>query len=575
MLKNIFKKIIKRKILSAIVLVGVCVGVYFSYNAIKGGSGGVLPQYVTANAQVGTLVVSVSGSGQMAASSQVDIKPKVSGDVTWVGVAAGNTVHSGQALVRIDDTTALQAVTNAEQSLATSRLQYQQAIAQAPIDYQNAINALASAKTSLSNQYNTTFNILSSTYLDLPGINTGMYNILYGTDLDQKNGKWNVDSLIDLFQNQDNSTIISLANIAKSDYAVANNKYNSSVTSYKQITRSSSGSDLESLLGQSIDTAASVAQTLQDELNLLGGVTDLAKQYGRTLPNAINTLQTNARNYLTSMNSDLSSLLSQQQSINSDEQAITTDQQNITLLQVGNPTNDNPISLQISKNNLAAQEQSLADLKTALSDYTITAPFDGTISAVNVNVGDTLSGAVATIVSTKQLAQATFNEVDIVNVKIGQKASVTFDALPNLTLTGKVAEVDPVGTVSQGVVSYKVQVALDDNNQSVKPGMSDTVEIITNAKQNALLIPNSAITTRQGISYVQIIGADGVPIETQVTTGLFNDTETEILSGLKESDKVVTQTVAAKTTTQSTVGATGGNARFGGGGGGGLRVLGL
>ena len=546
------KKILTNKKFLVAAIIVIIIAAYYTYNAIKGGTS-TAPQYVTAKVTRGTLVVAVTGSGQVAALYQIDIKAKVAGEITWVGVSPGDKVRAGQAIMKMDDTDAQQAVVSAKQSLVTSKLQLQKDTAQAPIDYQKALDALTSAQDALQTQYNDAFNTLSNTYLDLPNIMTGMQGVLYGTDINPKGSQWNVDALTDLFSDKATTTIEMLANIAEGDYTTATAEYDPSVVAYKQTGRLSGGAKIEAILQQSINMVTAVAQTLQDELNLLGAASDLANQYNRSLPTAVTTMQTSARSYLSTANSDLSALLSQKNAIDTSKQTITADKQNIALLQVGNPNGDNPISLQISKNNITSQEQNLAQLQDALSDYTVVAPFDGTIASVNMKKGDTASGAVATIVSDQKFAQATFNETDIVNVKVGQKATITFDALPDTTLTGKVYEVDPVGTVSQGVVSYGVQIALDDvSNANVKPGMSDTVSIITDVKPDVLLVPRSAVTTRQGTSYVQIMGSDGKPSQTQVTTGASNDTMTEMTSGLNEGDEVVTQTITSAATSQST-----------------------
>jgi HlyD family secretion protein len=561
-MKNIIAKVLRNKLLSAVVLVAIVGAGYWYWSSRNSGS--TTTQYVTAKVQKGTLIVSVTGSGQLAALYQIDIKPKVSGEITWIGVSPGDTVRAGQAIMKMDDTDAQQAIINAKQSLVTSKLQLQKDTAQAPIDYQKALDALTSAQDSLQTQYNDAFNTLSNTYLDLPNVVTGMQNILYGTDINPKASQWNVDALVNLFSDKDTTKIQAFAKSAENDYAIATAKYDPSVLAYKQMSRSSSGGQIDTILQQSIDMVTAVAQTLQDELNLLGATSDLANQYNRSLPAAVNTLQTNARSYLSTVNSDFSALLSQKNTIDTSKQTITADKQNIALLQVGNPNGDNPISLQIAKNNLVTAEQNLVQLQDALGDYTIVAPFDGTIASVSVKKGDTASGAVATIVSDQKFAQATFNETDVVNIKVGQKTTITFDALPDLTLTGKVFEVDPVGTVSQGVVSYNVQVALDAPNSDIKPSMSDTVSIIVNTKQDVLLVPNSAVTTKQGVSYVNILGSDGKPKQQEVTVGLSNDSMTEITSGLNEGDAVVTQTITSKSSTATTNSS---RSLLGGGGG--------
>ena len=152
---------------------------------------------------------------------------------------------------------------------------------------------------------------------------------------------------------------------------------------------------------------------------------------------------------------------------------------------------------------------------------------------------------------------------------MGQKANITFDAIEDLNLTGEVVEIDTLGTVSQGVVTYGVKIAFDTQDERVKPGMTLTANIITNAKQNALLIPSLAVKQKGNVSYVRVVGGDnakaslstgntfGVIIPKsslriqQVQVGLSNDTMTEILKGLKQGDIVITQTIISNITSSS------------------------
>ena len=137
----------RHKVGSAIIIVLVLGGGYYGYNRLTATTGET--RYVTSPVQKGTLVVSIIGSGQVSASSQIDIKPKVSGEIVWVNAKTGDTVKAWQALIGIDNKEAKKTLLSAEQSLVTSKLQYQKDEAQAPIDYQKAIDVLASAKESL------------------------------------------------------------------------------------------------------------------------------------------------------------------------------------------------------------------------------------------------------------------------------------------------------------------------------------------------------------------------------------------------------------------------------------------
>jgi HlyD family secretion protein len=170
------------------------------------------------------------------------------------------------------------------------------------------------------------------------------------------------------------------------------------------------------------------------------------------------------------------------------------------------------------------------------------------------------------------------NEVDVAKIQLGQKTTITFDAIENLSMTGSVAEIDTMGTVSSGVVTYSVKIAFDTENDQVKPGMSVSASIITDSKTDALIVPSSAIKTKGATKYVQMfatplaapaVGSKGTPSKiapNQVTVeiGISDDTNTEIISGLKEGDQIVSSTIVSATTANTTTT----KSLLGGGGGG-------
>jgi len=232
-------------------------------------------------------------------------------------------------------------------------------------------------------------------------------------------------------------------------------------------------------------------------------------------------------------------------------------------------TGADPLDIQSSELTVKQRESALFDAKEKLADYYVRAPLDGVIAKVDAKKGDSASPAsiLATLITRQKLAEISLNEVDVAKVKVGQKVTLTFDAVPDLTITGQVAEVDAVGTVSQGVVTYTVKIGFDTQDDRIKPGMSVSAAIVTEAKPNVLLVPNSAVKSQGGVSYVEIVEGDdrntalaanatgailkNIPRRQQVEIGMASDEFTEVTSGLKEGDIIVTRTIqptAAQTT---------------------------
>lgn len=140
---------------------------------------------------------------------------------------------------------------------------------------------------------------------------------------------------------------------------------------------------------------------------------------------------------------------------------------------------------------------SLEQAKLNLAKATLTAPFAGIITAVNITPGSAAgSGAAVTLVDDSQLhVDVLVDETMIAQVKPGQAVDITLDALQGITLTGKVARIDPVGTVTQGVVNYNVRVNLDpiDNTTPVRLDMTANASILGEKHENVLAVPTSAI----------------------------------------------------------------------------------
>ncbi len=224
------------------------------------------------------------------------------------------------------------------------------------------------------------------------------------------------------------------------------------------------------------------------------------------------------------------------------------------------------------------------------SSPTIYAPISGTISGISLQAGSVLTAQTSStgnstaqrIGNIKTTATPTavvnLNEVDVPKVKIGDKATITMDAFPNQSFTGKVVSIDTTGTVSSGVTTYPAYITYDSAVDGIYPNMAVDANIITAVKDSVVLVPNAAVQTTGGQSTVRTL-KNGTATSVDVTVGLSNDTQTEIVSGIAEGDTVVTGSTAPTTsTTSSSVTSPfsalgGGNRGFGGGGGGTTRVI--
>jgi RND family efflux transporter MFP subunit len=227
--------------------------------------------------------------------------------------------------------------------------------------------------------------------------------------------------------------------------------------------------------------------------------------------------------YTSQVNSNLSSLLSSKSTLTNTKNSIVSANRTIaekTASLANLNEGADALTIRAQKITIATKQSALSDARTALADYYVRVPFDGMLATFTVEKGDTLSNgaSIGTLITKNQIATISLNEVDIAKVALGQKAILTFDAIEELTITGKVVEIDTVGATNSGVVSYGVTVAFDVQDERIKPGMTVTVNIILSSKADVLLVNTTAIKTANNESYVMVM-AGGTPEKTHCHDG--------------------------------------------------------
>ncbi len=546
MISKLFKQIFRHKLITGIILLLIISGGYFGYQKLTGDKN--TAKYITATIKKDILIISVSGSGQVSVSNQVDIKPKVSGDVVYVGVKNGQEIKAGVLIAQLDTRDAQKAVQGAEVNLADAELTLK--------------NTKGKAEESLATAYENGFNVLTETFKDLSPTMSSIKDI-FATLL--KSSYSSEENDIDYYQrlvrlyNGDSADLSYWGGGAESKYLNVQAQFDSVQKEYWAISQSSPYNQIDIVLNQTCDITKTLLELVQQANNLIEQYQSLVEKENLMPPISINT-----SNGQVSQLSDFRSLIVKRVDALSTAKLSLVDKKEAV----------DKAKLDIETQYLAVEqaEHALSDAKENLSQHYICAPFDGIIAEVNsdIKAGDSIltNTVLATIITKQKIAEISLNEIDVAKIKIGQKANITFDSIEGLNITGEVVEADTLGQVSQGVVTYGVEIAFDTQDERIKPGMSLSVVIITAAKQNALLVPNSAVEQQGGIYYMQVVD-DAAAIESnqaatnvsgviipasslraqQVQVGLSNDIATEIISGLKEGDIVVTRTISSNSNT--------------------------
>lgn len=441
----------KKKLVILLVVLVVVVApiIYF-----KGRPKASAVSYRTSTVSKGTLVASVSGTGNVVVNDSAKINPTITGTVANLKVSLGDTVKKGQRLFTITN----DQLDIAVQKSNTAYVQAQQALV-------NAQAAYSAAKVTYVSQTGSVAKAKALTALE--------------------------QAKLALVQSEEQLT---------TDQAALASNTSSSVLAQKVA--------LDQATIATNQDAVDAARTAYDQIKAGTG----------------------------------SSVATARAQLSAAQTAVTAAEQNVT--------------------------SALADLnnqKETAAERTVTSPIDGTVATLTITNGDTLGSSNSSATTNASAGNSTapmviqnlgtlkavvqVNEVDIANVKVGQKVNMTFDAISGLTLTGQVEKVDTVGTATSGVVSYSATIGFDAIDAKVRPEMSVNAVITTDVKQDVLSVPSTAVkSATDGSSYVQLLVNDA-PQNQTVTTGVTNDTETEIVSGLTAGQSVITQTITSTTKT--------------------------
>lgn len=609
MIKKIHKYVLGHKVIASIAILAVIGIGYYTYTKLHSSS--VATSYVFGKVQRGDLVVSVSGTGQAATLSKVEIKPQTTGQsqtlgqIVKVNVTNGQTVKAGDVIAIIDGKTALQSVNQARASVASAQATYDKLVNGATVSdlqsYNNSIqsnqislqNSLQNIATKMQTDYITVSNLVYLTtdpFFDNPAVNATLS--IDGTYFTDQGGEAQVN-------NTRRYPIVLALDSLKANAA-------------KVLT----STDPVAVTNDAITKLTAIRTYFGDMANLfISNSASISTAGATNLDSAKSTASSAHTSANTAVNDITTALQSYQSAVISLAQASTS-----LSFKLAPANTSDVVVAQAQLDNVKAN---LANAQETYASRIVTAPFDGQIGGLTAQVGQQVSSSdvLGTIITPQKVVNVSLNEVDAAKVKAGDPVTLTFDALPDVTLNGKVSFVDPLGTVTQGVVNYSVQIGMDDQNDQIKTGMTATASIVTDTHSNVLMVPSAAITktgnrssvlvpntatastssspranfasstasstatstrTRGMGSTTRAFNATGVSQATQataatvhavpVTVGISNDTMTEIISGLNEGDAIVTRTITGTASTAAANTARAGIFGIGGGGGGAVRT---
>src|SRR4051794_2612394 len=259
-------------------------------------------------------------------------------------------------------------------------------------------------------------------------------------------------------------------------------------------------------------------------------------------------------------------------------------------------------TVESSLHDIERAQAASSQARDALSKTTVYSPIDGTVTILNSKLGERIV-ATGQFAGTEVMrvadlnhmeARVDVNENDVVNVKVGDKASIKIDAYPERRFHGTVYQIANTGKTTgtgtqEEVTNFEVKIRIDETDVLLKPGLSSTADIETASAKDVIAVPMQAVTIRTGdsnlspeeiekkkqkaamrdksdnsadltnerqekaaqkeerekLSKVVFLKKGGKAQLAKVTTGIADDTYMEIKSGVQPGDEVISGSYSA------------------------------
>jgi HlyD family secretion protein len=452
----------------------------------------------------------VLATGQVVSSTDLELSFKSGGVVSKVNVKEGDKVKAGSVLATLSQNDQAASLTQAQGALAQAQANLQKVLAGASSE------DITVAQVTLDNANSA----LSNTISQQKVLVDNAYSALLNSTL----------------------TAVPFPGNAGSAVATVSGTYKGTDQGIYNISIYSTGSGAKFNIS-GLETGSGDVQTVPVPLGTKGLYIQFsssnvgsADQWNVKIPN------TQAASYVANYNSYQAALQTQNSATASAQNAVTTAQAALDLKK----SQARPADIASAQAQILIAQGQVQAAQSALENTIIRAPADGTITSVDIKVGEQASPSKEVLILQdvgNLHIEANVSEANIASIKSGQTVDVTFDALgPDRHFNATVQTVNPASTVVSGVVNYKVTAAVD-NISEIKPGMTANMTILVAQKDNVLAVPSSAVINQNNNQYVRVVDdiKKGSYHQVQVQTGLSADGGlVEIVSGLNEGQTVVT-----------------------------------
>lgn len=486
------KKIYKKPIFIIGVVILIIIS-YFYFSRSKN------PSYKTVIAEKGAVIQEVSVTGKVKPAENVDLAFEKSGKVSWVNIEVGDKVRTGETLV----------------TLVNGDISAQ----------------LDQAKASVVEQQAKLDELKKGTRLEEIQVQ----------QVKVDNAKADlIDKIQDAYTKSDDAVR------NKVDQVFSNPRTATPQLNYYLNTESALKTDIEwrrflveNILNSwksSVDINAATAKTNLDEVKLFLDKIALAVNNTSASSNLSQTTLDTWKSDISTARTNINTAIV---NLSSSESTLTVEENQLTLEKAGNTSEQ--IANQEAK--LAQAEANVKNYQAQLQKTVLWAPINGIITKQDAKKGEivTANSPVVSIISEAQFEiEANVPEADIAKVKVGDSAKITLDAYGSDTFfDANVVKIDPAETMIEGVATYKTTFQFTKEDQRIKSGMTANIDILTDKRENIIIIPQRAVVSQNGDKIVKILEGENIK-EVKVKTGLRgSDGNVEIIEGIGEGEKVV------------------------------------
>jgi len=532
------------------------------------------PTIESAKVEKGTVVNSVSASGVLQCLTTIDLKSNVGGQVELLAVDVGSVVQAGQLIAKIDPTDSLTTLNQAEADLQAANARLSQSREALSLQKEQQASQLKSAQQAYG---------VAVARAAQAEAQAKVQPALTRSAISQADANYRLAQQ-NLRQLKEAGAPLGTAQ-AKSGYDQAQASIEKAQRNLdRQQNLYDKGFISESVLdGAKLDyeTAKAQAGSAKERFDTVAQDYDAQLLAAQARLDQAQASLENAKSNAIADELRRQDAAAARAAVNQSAASLSATKSNARQIPM------KAADIQSSQSQVVRSQAQLDNARTSMNYTIIRAPRAGVILRKYVEAGTIINsgrssmagtGAGTSIVQLGDLSRmfvlASVDETDVAQVEVGQRVDVTLDAYPDEPFDGVVTRIDPQTVVDQNVTIIPVTVEITNPDARLKPGMNATCDFIVDRKENALMVPSEAVKDQDGKYSVTVL-KDGKQTERPVEVGIAGDTSTEILSGLKEGERVVTAVIESQSSaTQGGPGGgrSGGGSPLGGMGGGGRHL---